>query len=50
MIKIINDPLLNFNSKNKKQANHFLAAPNHAKEAEQGKIKLTTAQSIIDEL
>jgi len=35
MIKIINDPLLNFNSKNKKQANHFLATANQAKVAEQ---------------
>jgi hypothetical protein len=50
MIKIINDPLLNLSGKKKKQAKDFLAALNQAKLAEQGKIKLKTAQSLIDEL
>ena len=50
MIKILNDPLLNLSGKKKKQAKDFLAALNQAKLAEQGKIKLKTAESLIDEL
>ena len=50
MIRIINDPLLRLSGKKKKQAKDFLAALNQAKLAEQGKIKLKTAQSLIDEL
>lgn len=50
MIKIINDPLLNLSGKKKKQAKDFLAALKQAKLAGQGKIKLKTAESLIDEL
>ncbi len=50
MIKIINDPLLNLTGKKKKQAIDFLSALKEVKLAEQGKIKLKTAQSLVDEL
>ncbi|MEO5947171.1 MAG: hypothetical protein ABIP79_10185 [Chitinophagaceae bacterium] len=49
-IQIINDPTLGLTGKKKKQAKDFLSALRQAKLAEQGKIKLKTAQSLINEL
>lgn len=49
-IQIVNDPTLGFTGKKKKQAKDFLSALRQAKLAEQGKIKLKTAQSLINEL
>ena len=49
-IQIVNDPTLGFTGKKKKQAKDFLSALRQAKHAEQGKIKLKTAQSLINEL
>ena len=49
-IKIINDPTLGFSPKKKKQAKDFLAALQQAKDAAKGKIKLRTAESLLNEL
>ena len=49
-IQIINDPLAGLTPKKKKQAKNFLSALQQAKLAEQGKIKLKTAESLINEL
>lgn len=49
-IQIVNDPTLGLTGKKKKQAKDFLSALKQAKLAEQGKIKLKTAQSLINEL
>lgn len=49
-IQIVNDPTLGLTGKKKKQAKDFLSALKQAKLAEQGKIKLKTAESLINEL
>jgi hypothetical protein len=49
-IQIINDPLLGLTGKKKRQAKNFLSALEQAKQAEQGKIKLKTAESLLNEL
>ena len=49
-IKVISNPGLGLTAKKKKQAKDFLSALQQAKLAEQGKIKLKTAQSLLDEL
>ena len=49
-IKIVNDPMLDFSPKKKKQAKDFLAALQQAKDAAKGKIKLRTAESLLNEL
>jgi hypothetical protein len=49
-IQIINDPLAGLTPKKKRQAKDFLSALQQAKLAEQGKIKLKTAESLINEL
>jgi len=49
-IKILSDPTLGLSPKKKKQAKDFLGALKQAKLAGQGKIKLKTAQSLINEL
>lgn len=49
-IKIVTDPTLGFSAKKKKQAKDFLAALQQAKDAAKGKIKLRTAESLLDEL
>jgi NADH:ubiquinone oxidoreductase subunit C len=49
-IKVISNPGLDLTAKKKKQAKDFLSALQQAKLAEQGKIKLKTAQSLLDEL
>jgi hypothetical protein len=52
LIEIIHNDNIskNWTPKKKKQAKDFLSAYKQAKLAEQGKIKLKTAQSLIDEL
>ena len=50
MLRIIRETQLNLSPQKKKQAKEFLEALKEAKLAEQGKIKLKTAQSLIDEL
>jgi hypothetical protein len=50
IIKILSDPLLGLTGKKRIQGRDFLNALNEAKLAEQGKIKLKTAQSLLDEL
>ncbi len=50
LISIVRDSNPAWSPKKKKQAKDFLAAFKQAKLAEQGKIKLKTAQSLIDEL
>ncbi len=50
LISIISDKKNNWTPKKKKQAKDFLSALKQAKLAEEGKIKLKTAQSLIDEL
>jgi hypothetical protein len=50
MLRIISKTQLNLSPKKKKQAKEFLQALKQAKLAEQGKIQLKTAQSLIDEL
>jgi hypothetical protein len=49
-IKIVTDPTLGFSPKKKKQAKDFLAALQQAKDAAKGKIKLKTAESLLNEL
>ncbi len=49
-IQVVTDPTLNLTGKKKKQAKDFLSALRQAKLAEEGKLKLKTAQSLIDEL
>jgi len=49
-ITVVNDPFMNLSPKKKKQAKEFLAALEEAKLAEKGKIKLKSAQSLLDEL
>ena len=49
-IQILNDPLAGLTPKKKRQARNFLSALHQAKLAEQGKIKLKTAESLINEL
>ncbi|MFN0083461.1 MAG: hypothetical protein ACKVOM_13205 [Ferruginibacter sp.] len=49
-IKIIVDPTLGLSPKKKKQAKDFLAALQQAKDAAKGKIKLKTAESLLNEL
>lgn len=49
-IQVVRDPLLSLTPKKKKQAKDFLSALKQAKLAEQGKIKLKTAESLINEL
>jgi hypothetical protein len=49
-IKIANDPLTGLSLKKKKQAKDFLGALNEAKQAAKGKIKLKTAESLLNEL
>jgi hypothetical protein len=49
-IQIVNDPTLGLTGKKKKQAKDFLSALRQAKLAEQGKVKLKTAESLINEL
>ncbi len=49
-IQIVNDPTLGLTGKKKKQARDLLSALKQAKLAEQGKIKLKTAESLINEL
>ena len=50
LISIISDSKTSLTPKKKKQAKDFLSALKQAKLAEEGKIKLKTAQSLIDEL
>ena len=50
LISIISDSKKSWSLKKKKQAKDFLSALKQAKLAEEGKIKLKTAQSLIDEL
>jgi hypothetical protein len=52
LIKIMHDNIIpkKWSPKKKKQAKDFLSAYKQAKLAEEGKIKLKTAQSLIDEL
>ena len=50
LIKIINDPLLGLTGKKRLQARDFLKSYKQAKLAGEGKIKLKTAQSLLDEL
>jgi hypothetical protein len=52
LIEIIYDTVIpkNWPPKKKKQAKDFLSAYRQAKLAEQGKIKLKTAQSLLNEL
>ena len=50
LISIIPDSKKSLSPKKKKQAKDFLSALKQAKLAEEGKIKLKTAQSLIDEL
>ncbi|MBL0145559.1 MAG: hypothetical protein IPP48_07170 [Chitinophagaceae bacterium] len=50
IIKIVSDPLLSLTGKKRVQGRNFLNALKEAKLAEQGKIKLKTAQSLLDEL
>lgn len=49
-IQIIIDPLAGLTPKKKKQAKDFLAALRDAKLAEEGKIKLKSAESLLNEL
>ncbi len=49
-IQIVNDPTLGLTGKKKKQAKDFLSALRQARLAEAGKIKLKTAESLINEL
>lgn len=49
-IQIVNDPTLGLKGKKKKQAKDFLSALRQAKLAAEGKIKLRTAESLINEL
>ncbi len=50
-IEILSDDITrNWTPKKKRQAKDFLAALKQAKLANEGKIKLKTAQSLIDEL
>lgn len=49
-IQVVRDPLLQLTPKKKRQAKDFLFALKQAKLAEQGKIKLKTAESLINEL
>ena len=50
LIKIVNDPTIGLSPKKKKQAKDFLAALQQAKDAANGKIKLKTAESLLNEL
>ena len=50
LISIIYESKINWTSKKKKQAKDFLSAYKQAKLAVQGKIKLKTAESLINEL
>jgi hypothetical protein len=51
VIEIVEEDITrNWSPKKKQQAKDFLSAYKEAKLAEQGKIKLKTAQSLIDEL
>lgn len=51
VIEIVEEDITkNWSPKKKQQAKNFLSAYKEAKLAEQGKIKLKTAQSLIDEL
>lgn len=50
LISIIYDSNIEWTPKKKKQAKDFLSALNQTKLAERGKIKLKTAQSLINEL
>ncbi len=50
LISIISDSKSSWTPKKKKQAKDFLSALKQAKLADEGKIKLKTAQSLIDEL
>ena len=51
VIEIVEDDVTkNWSPKKRKQAKEFLSAYKEAKLAEQGKIQLKTAQSMIDEL
>ncbi len=49
-IKIVTNPTIGLSPKKKKQAKDFLAALNEAKQAAAGKIKLKTAESLLNEL
>jgi chromosome segregation and condensation protein ScpB len=50
LISIVDNTKAKWSPKKKKQAKDFLSALKQAKLAEEGKIKLKTAQSLIDEL
>ena len=50
MITVVNDTLSNFSPAKKRRAKDFLSSLNDAKLAEQGKLKLKSAQSLLDEL
>ncbi len=50
LISILSDSKSSWTPKKKKQAKDFLSALKQAKLADEGKIKLKTAQSLIDEL
>ena len=50
LIKIVTDPTIGLSTKKKKQAKDFLAALQQAKDAANGKIKLKTAESLLNEL
>ena len=49
-IQIVTDPLAGLTPKKKKQAKDFLSALQQARLAEQGKVKLKSAESLINEL
>ncbi len=49
-IKIVTDPTIGLSPKKKKQAKDFLAALQEAKDGAKGKIKLRTAESLLNEL
>ncbi|MCY7292591.1 MAG: hypothetical protein LH615_10465 [Ferruginibacter sp.] len=49
-IKIMTDPTIGLSPKKKKQAKNFLAALQEAKDEAKGKIKLKTAESLLNEL
>ena len=50
MITVVNKTLSNFTPAKKKLAKDFLTALNDARLAEKGKLKLKTAQSLLNEL
>lgn len=50
LIQVIYEAQIHWTPRKKKQARDFLSAYNQAKLAEKGKIKLKTAQSLLNEL